>query len=339
MRITYFLILFKILALLGGAGVAFASDLPACPSSGYLHNCFGTYTFDPNSKWAGNKYVGEFRDDTFHGQGTYTFVSGNKYVGEFRDGNRNGQGTYTLPDGDQYVGEYKDGERNGQGTYTWPDGDQYVGEYKDGKRNGQGTSHLHLATNTLVNTRDGKRNGQGTYTFADGRRDVGEFKDGGLNGYATRYRADGSILKEGVFKDDKFLYASKDPNKSDLPACPSSGYLHNCFGTYTFDTNSKWAGDKYVGEFRDNTFHGQGTYTFADGERYVGEFKDGKKHGKGIETFVGGDKYVGEYRDGKRNGQGTYYFLADNDFKGDKYVGEYKDGKRNGQGTYTFDKW
>ena len=117
MRTACFLILFKIVVLLGGAGAVFANDLPACPSSGYLHNCFGTYTFDPNSKWAGDKYVGEFRDDTFHGQGTYTFASGAKYVGEYEDGKRNGRGTYTYASGDKYVGEYKDGKPNGQGTF------------------------------------------------------------------------------------------------------------------------------------------------------------------------------------------------------------------------------
>ncbi|MDA7561573.1 trypsin-like peptidase domain-containing protein [Alphaproteobacteria bacterium] len=329
------------MTLLGTAGTAPASDLPACPSSGYLHNCFGTHTFAPNSKWAGNKYVGEFRDNTFHGQGTYYHASGSKYVGEFRDGQPNGQGAYySLADnkykGDRYVGEYKDGKKHGIGTYTHASGNKYVGEYKNGKRNGQGTytfvsgdkyiGELRDSTFSGQGTyyfasgnkyageyKDSKPNGQGTYTFADGRRYVGGFKGGVLNGYAIQYRADGSIIKEGVFKDDKFLYASKDPNKSDLPACPSSGYLHNCFGTYTFDSNSKWAGDKYVGEFRDNTYHGQGTYTHASG-----------------------NKYVGEFRGGERNGQGTFYFLADDEFKGDKYVGEFRDSEKNGQGTYIW---
>ena len=49
--------------------------------------------------------------------------------------------------------------------------------------------------------------GKGIYTWSDGRRDVGEFKDGVLNGYAIQYRADGSILREGIFKNGEFLYA------------------------------------------------------------------------------------------------------------------------------------
>ena len=90
-----------------------------------------------------------------------------------------------------------------------------------------------------------------------------------------------------------------------LPACPSSGYFYNCFGTYTHPT-----GEKYVGEFKDDKYNGQGTLTLANGDKYVGEFKDNK-----------------------RDGQGTYFYLADNQFKGDKYVGEYWDDKRDGQGT------
>ena len=80
----------------------------------------------------------------------------------------------------------------------------------------------------------------------------------------------------------------------NLPDCPSSGYFHNCFGTYT------WAdtGDKYVGEFRYRK-DGQGTYTFGPkspwaGDKYIGEFSKGEKTGKGIYIFASGNKYVGE---------------------------------------------
>ena len=49
---------------------------------------------------------------------------------------------------------------------------------------------------------------------------------------------------------------------------------NNCFGTYTVAN-----GDKYVGEFKDDKRHGQGTYSYGPnskwaGDKYVGEFKD-----------------------------------------------------------------
>jgi hypothetical protein len=43
--------------------------------------------------------VGEFKDDKFNGQGTYTFANGNKYVGEFKDNKFNGQGTLFASNG------------------------------------------------------------------------------------------------------------------------------------------------------------------------------------------------------------------------------------------------
>ena len=106
--------------------------LPNCPSDTSVrwHNCFGAYTFP-----SGNQYVGEWKDDQFHGQGTYTWGSGDfygdVYVGEFKDGARHGQGTYTFANGDKYVGEFKDNLYHGQGTYTYVEGAKFVGEWKD----------------------------------------------------------------------------------------------------------------------------------------------------------------------------------------------------------------
>ncbi|MFM9992812.1 MAG: caspase family protein [Burkholderiaceae bacterium] len=165
-----------LVALMMGSAYA-QSNLPACPSSGYFHNCFGTFT-----QSNGDKYVGEFKDDKFNGQGTYTWINGSKYVGEWKDDQRNGQGTFTFADGAKYVGELKDGNRNGQGTFTFADGSKYVGEFKDGNSNGQGT-----------------------FTFADGSKYVGEFKDGKRNGQGTEYASNGSITTQGIWADGSFV--------------------------------------------------------------------------------------------------------------------------------------
>ena len=54
-----------------------------------------------------------------------------------------------------------------------------------------------------------------------------------------------------------------------LPDCPSDTSVrwNNCFGTYNYAD-----GGKYVGEWKNGKFHGQGTYTFANGKRLVGYF-------------------------------------------------------------------
>ena len=72
--------LLAVLAILLGMGtISFA--LPACPSSGYFDNCFGSRTYA-----GGDKYEGEWKDDYRHGQGTYTYANGENYVGDWTTG-------------------------------------------------------------------------------------------------------------------------------------------------------------------------------------------------------------------------------------------------------------
>jgi hypothetical protein len=208
----------------------------------------------------------------------------------------------------------------------------------------------------------------GTYTFANGDKYVGEYKDNKRNGQGTYTFADGGV-KEGIFENGQFKYAQKvtpivtakktakkssGSNQSSLPECPGSPLVGSisdvaawdgCEGTHAFGPSSKHAGQKYVGEFKDGKFHGQGTITFSAphksaGEKYVGEYKDHKLHGQGTGTFSApnknaGEKYVGEHKDGKPHGQGTLTFSAPHKYAVDKYVGEFKNGKLHGQGTYT----
>ena len=104
-----------------------------------------------------------------------------------------------------------------------------------------------------------------------------------------------------------------------LPACPSSGYFHNCYGTDT------WAsGSKYVGDYKDNKRHGLGTYTYADGDKYVGGYKDNKRNGQGTFTFADGRKWVGAWENNKLNGYAITY---------------YADGSINQEGIFKDDKF
>ena len=288
-----------------------STALPSCPTSGVFDNCFGSYT-DAD----GNKYVGEWKDDKRHGQGTSFWADGDQHVGEYKNGKEHGHGTYRWADGDVYVGEFKDGEEHGHGTYTWADGDMYVGEHKGGTKHGHGTY--------LFGPNAGESAG-GKY--------VGEYKDGQV-WEGVHYSASGKV--QGTYSHGEWceeceptasqlaLVREIDPSHivGALPPCPTSGYFDNCFGPYT-DAD----GNKYVGEWKDDKRHGQGTSTFADGDQYVGEFKDGEVHGHGTYLFgpnagdFAGDKYVGEFKDGMKHGHGTYTW-AD----GDVYVGEWKDG-------------
>ena len=112
--------------LIGGRAVA----LPPCPTDGNkaYHACFGTYV-DPS----GDKYVGEFMNDDYNGQGTYYSSNGDRYVGSFRNGAYEGKGTLYYADGDIYRGSLSNNLYHGWGVYIWRGGDKEAGYYEKGE--------------------------------------------------------------------------------------------------------------------------------------------------------------------------------------------------------------
>ncbi|WP_292295073.1 trypsin-like peptidase domain-containing protein, partial [Marivita sp.] len=76
----------------------------------------------------GSKYVGQWKDDKWHGQGTVTYPDGGKYTGQWKDHKRHGQGTEIYPEGGEYIGKWKDDKWHGQGTVTYPNGQKWIGE-------------------------------------------------------------------------------------------------------------------------------------------------------------------------------------------------------------------
>jgi hypothetical protein len=144
-------------------------------------------------------YVGEYRNGSLSGQGTYTFANGSKYAGEHKDGKFDGQGTYyhNTPGenkGDVYVGEFRSGSYQGQGTYTFVNGNKFVGEFQGNLPNGMGT-----------------------FSFITGDRYAGEFKGWARHGKGILVYADGS-KQEGWWEKDKFVRAERvnipPPNNS-----------------------------------------------------------------------------------------------------------------------------
>ncbi|MDA9052790.1 caspase family protein [Planktomarina temperata] len=189
-----------------------SSKLPDCPSTTtYWHNCLGTDNY-PN----GSRYIGEWKDGKEHGQGIFIWADGEEYIGQWMNGKKHGQGTYTYPSGDEYVGEHQNGVRHGRGTYTYPSGAKYVGEYQNGVRRGRGTYTYPSGAKYVGEYQNGVRRGQGTYTYPSGAKIVGEWANGELNGYAVEYNADGTILKQGIWKDDEFQIAQNTtPSTTD----------------------------------------------------------------------------------------------------------------------------
>jgi len=328
-----------------------------CPKdqTAHYHNCWGIYVSDD-----GAKYVGEFKDNKYHGKGTYAFASGDNFDGSYKDGKRNGQGTYNHMSGDKYTGEFRDGKEHGQGTYTWANGDRYVGEFKYGKTNGIGTYYF-LATNQFKGDKyfgefkDGNANGLGTYTFSDGMTHFGEFKNDMAHGQGIRTSVDGTRI-EGIWEKNQFVRESKvnlqninsnlatntartnsdrdsdlaikqQANPNNLRPCPKPDYSksHDVgLGGRTEKWSNCWG--RYRVEFSKD----------HKGDVFEGEWLNGLLHGLGTYYYQAnnqfkGDKYFGENINGKMHGQGTYTHS-----NGNKYVGKHKDGMRHGQGTFSF---
>ncbi len=206
----------------------------------------GTFTW-PN----GRNYVGEWRDEKYNGQGIESWSDGTRYVGHFKNDQKHGQGTMTFPNGTYLKGQWKNGLLSGQGTQTWANGKKYVGQWQNGQRTGQGTTTINglkyvggfrygswNGYGTLVlpngnkytgNFKNDKYNGQGTFTFANGERYVGKWQNSKKNGQGILYSSNGSVMQQGMWKDDVYVIASNQPEpKKKNIATPSNIN----FGTY-----------------------------------------------------------------------------------------------------------
>ena len=53
--------------------------------------------------------------------------------------------------------------------------------------------------------------------------------------------------------------------------------------------------DKYIGEFRNGMFHGQGEYYSRDGSKFTGEFSEGLRSGGGVLQYPSGESREGTW--------------------------------------------
>lgn len=160
----------------------------------------------------GDRYVGGFRNGTFHGRGVMTFADGRRYEGGFRNGSFNDiklgnttyRGKFTYPTGDSYVGGVRNGQPHGDGVYKFG-GNTFKGPFRQGQVNGTGELVTNegvrckglffssrLSSNNATCTfprgnefrsyigelRGGRPEGKGTLVYANGRRFAGQFRNG-----------------------------------------------------------------------------------------------------------------------------------------------------------------
>ena len=204
-------------------------------------------------------------------------------------------GTEVYPAGSKYVGEFINGKPHGQGTFLASNGTISAGIWADGKFLRSASEQQAISVNQTVaistqqpNISQSKlpacplrgffNNCFASYTFPNGFKYVGAWKENKYHGQGTLFASNGSVISEGIWADGNFVRsapvqqanaanqmvatATQQPNisQSNLPACPSSGRLIYCFGTYTYPS-----GNKYVGEFSQDKRNGQGIFYSSSG--------------------------------------------------------------------------
>ena len=249
----------------------------------------------------GVKYVGEFKNDNFHGKGDLEKY-GSKYEGQWQDGYRHGHGIQTFANGDQYVGEWNEGEEHGQGTLTRANGDKYVGGWQDGYHEGQGQLTDYDGDIYIGLWKDGSRSGYGIQSTISGSKYEGMWEHDLMHGKGVLILESGNCF-EGTWEYINFYSGDLWSWGCEKQECcigrPGKDFKIVSFeGHFTGVVSYIFAdGNKYVGEWSDEFFHGHGKLNYASGDQYEGEFKQGMRHGHGVMIFENGNRIEGTWLD------------------------------------------
>lgn len=152
-------------------------------------------------------YLGSFKDDEIHGNGTITYPNGSIYTGQWNRGVRHGCGKLISVDGSCYEGEWKYDEQDGKGTLHYDNGDYYVGDFKINTLCGNGK--LYNSQKQKIYQGEWFNNqfhGKGKYFFTNGKVQFdGNWCQSYAHGIGIHYEEDGKIREFGVFENGVFV--------------------------------------------------------------------------------------------------------------------------------------
>ena len=248
-------------------------------------------------------YEGYFLNGKRHGNGTYYWNGNNhlKYVGEWKEDNYHGHGIMYYKDGSRYDGPWINDKMHGEGIWYYPDGKSEIVVYQNGslisqKKNIQKIDYKNGCWYE-GETKNGVCHGQGVYYWSSGDRYEGEFTNGILHGIGIVYFADGTSRKvqyeNNVITKSEFNIETVKYSNGYYKGTLKSGTRHG-FGTYYWNN-----GDRYEGNWKDGNYDGKGVFHYADGERFVGYWKDDKKHGEGTYYYKDGTSKKETWNNGK----------------------------------------
>jgi hypothetical protein len=129
----------------------------------------------------GEDYTGFFLNNIKHGHGVTKYQDGRIFEGAYAHGVK-AEGKMTYMDGSTYLGKWSHGVRHGRGTYTFPNGSVFFGEFQDDR--------MH---------------GSGVLTWTNGSQCMGKWRNGVRHGPGKEFKADGSVRREGAWKDGRFI--------------------------------------------------------------------------------------------------------------------------------------
>ncbi|XP_040003965.1 alsin-like isoform X1 [Xiphias gladius] len=217
----------------------------------------------------------------------------------------------------QYTGGWLAGRVHGRGTMKWPDGRTYTGNLKSGLEDGYGEC---IIPNKVLNKpesyhghwRDGKIHGFGKYKYASGEVYEGCFCDGQRHGY-------------GMLSSGKQVRTSSSVFIGQWVQDRKTGY-----GVYDDITR----GEKYMGLWQDDQWHGSAVVVTQYGVYYEGTFKENRMSGPGLLVSDDDTAFHGEFSDDWNvNGKGVLS-LANGDCLEGLFSGEWSTGLKV-VGTYT----
>lgn len=166
-------------------------------------------------------YRGTFRNNEPHGRGWLRLANDSIYTGPVKNGKPDGYGRIEDADGTVYVGPVEAGKRNGKGLMTMPDGRTYKGDFSNNMVTGCGVYRWPDGRSYEGDFVQGIPHGKGKLVMADGKTYIGEFQNGLANGQGTLLSPEGEILKQGIFKDFKYIGPGRENPESTTtgPMC------------------------------------------------------------------------------------------------------------------------
>ena len=153
----------------------------------------GRGTLSLKTPWGLGEYIGDFRDEEFHGYGRLeipiSFTQRAVYSGNWVRGQREGRGTHWNGEGKLYIGEWRNNKRHGTGSYFFN-----IPEWKENEH-----TEFWLKENFENYTGDFVEDhfqGKGTYRWPDGQRYEGSFFASDKHGEGVFYYTTGTSRKQ-----------------------------------------------------------------------------------------------------------------------------------------------